>query len=264
MSELIDSLLVTDRVTIVTGAGSGIGRETALVLAAAGARVVATDVNEAGLQETATRGEDFAYPVQTIVLDVTDADAVERAVAGVVAEHGRLDILVNAAGILIMRDAVDVTPAELDTVMRVNLNGTFYACQSAARRMGEGGRIINLASAIIDRPSPSRITYAMSKGAIVQLTRTFALELAPLGVRVNAIAPGWVETGIQAAQWTNPDGSIDEVKRADYIALKTESSPLKTVGTTRDIALAVLNLASAAGRFISGQVVRVNGGSVMV
>lgn len=263
MPSITDAFLVTGKVALVTGGGSGIGREAALVLAAAGAHVVATDVNEAGLAETRAHGEEQQSPIATHRLDVSDPVAVARVVDETAAEYGQLDILVNAAGVMVMRNALDVTPDELDRVLRINVGGTFYACQAAGRIMKSGGSIINLASSIIDRTSPGRITYAMSKGAIVQATRTFALELAPAGIRVNSIAPGWVETGMTNQHWTDTDGTVDDEKRAAYVQMMAAASPLGVVGTTRDIALTVLQLASGAGSFVTGQVVRINGGSFM-
>jgi NAD(P)-dependent dehydrogenase (short-subunit alcohol dehydrogenase family) len=260
---ITDAFLVTDSIALVTGGGSGIGQEIAIVLASAGARVMATDVDETGLAQTRARGEEEGLVIETRRLDVSDPGAVSDAVDAMVGQHGRLDILVNAAGVMIMRNALDVTPEELETVLRINVGGTFFACQAAGRVMASGGTIINLASAILDRTSPGRVTYAISKGGVAQLTRTFALELGPSGIRVNAVAPGWVETGMTNQHWTDPDGTVDHEKRDSYIAMMTTASPLGAVGTTRDVALSVLHLASGAGSFITGQVVRVNGGSFM-
>lgn len=264
MTSITGSFLVPGKVALITGGGSGIGREIALVLAAAGARVIATDISEDGLRETTSLAASCGVEVETHLLDVSDPDAISSTIDDVVERHGALDILVNSAGVMIMRDALDVTPEELDRVMRVNLGGTFFACQSAAKVMKRGSRIVNIASAIIDRPSVSRITYAMSKGAVHQLTRALALELGPAGITVNAIAPGWVETAITKQHWTAADGTVDEQKKISYIASKASASPLGTVGTPRDIALTALQLTSDAGSFITGQVVRVNGGSNMV
>lgn len=258
-----DAFLVTDKIALITGGGSGIGQETAIVLASAGAHVIATDIDESGLAQTRSRAADEGRSIDTRLLDVSDPAAVSTTVDDVVAQHGRLDILVNAAGIMIMRNALEVTPEELEKVLRINVGGTFFACQAAGRVMSAGGSIINLTSAILDRSSPGRITYAISKGGVAQLTRTFALELGPAGIRVNAIAPGWVETGMTNQHWTDADGSIDHDKREQYITMMTTASPLGVVGTTRDIALSALQLASSAGSFITGQVVRINGGSFM-
>ncbi|WP_207843753.1 SDR family NAD(P)-dependent oxidoreductase [Williamsia soli] len=260
---MTDAFLVTDKVALVTGGGNGIGQETAIVLASAGARVTATDVNEPGLLRTRTRAEELGLSIATQSLDVADPAAISDAVDDVMAAHGQLDILVNAAGIMIMRNALEVIPAELDTVFRINVGGTFFACQAAGRVMTPGSSIVNLTSSIQDRTSPGRITYAISKGGVAQLTRTFALELGPAGIRVNAIAPGWVETGMTDQHWTGNDGTIDHDRRAEYIAMMATASPLGVVGTTRDVALSVLQLASDAGSFITGQVVRINGGAFM-
>ncbi|MDP3950437.1 SDR family NAD(P)-dependent oxidoreductase [Microbacterium sp.] len=264
MTDIASSFLVPGQIALVTGGGSGIGQEIALVLALAGAEVIATDVNEDGLVETRARAEAEGISVAIQRLDVSDPDAVNRAVGQVVEQHGRLDILVNSAGVMTLVPALDVTPEELRRVLGINLDGTFYACQAAGRVMTQGGRIINLASAIVDRASAGRVTYAMSKGAIVQLTRTLAVELGEKGVRVNAIAPGWVESGITKQHWTDADGNEDQVMREAYRSTMAKASPLMTVGTVRDIALSALQLASAAGSFITGQVIRVNGGTMMV
>ncbi|MDV8070964.1 SDR family oxidoreductase [Rhodococcus sp. IEGM 1366] len=260
---ITDTFLVTDKVALITGGGSGIGQETAIVLAAAGARVIATDIDSAGLDVTRSLAKESGLVIDTRILDVSDPEAVSAAVDNVMVEHGKLDVLVNAAGILITRSALDVTPDELERVLRINLGGTFFACQAAGRAMKADGRIVNLASAIIDTASPGRGTYGISKGGVVQVTRTFALELGPAGIRVNAIAPGWVETGMTRQHWTAPDGTIDEDKRTKYIAKMQGISPMATVGTSRDIAMGVLWLVSGAGSFVTGQVIRINGGAFM-
>ncbi|MFI5715764.1 SDR family NAD(P)-dependent oxidoreductase [Nocardia sp. NPDC051750] len=263
MADITDNFRVTSKVALITGAGGGIGRETGLVLAAAGAQVIATDIHADGLRETGALAAQQGYSPTTRVLDVSDPAAIHATVDTVVADFGRLDILVNAAGVMIMRDALDVTPEELDTVLRINVGGTFFACQAAGRVMSSGACIVNLSSGIIDRASRGRITYAISKGGVTQLTRTFALELGAAGVRVNAIAPGWVETGMTGQHFTDADGTVDHDKRADYVTMMASASPLARVGTTRDIALAALTLCAPASSFVTGQVVRINGGSAM-
>lgn len=257
------AFLVPGRTAVVTGAGSGIGEETAAVLAAAGARVVCADLNEAQAQRVAKRITDDGGEAIGVRVDVTDHDDVTRVVAEAISRFGSLDIMCNVAGILIMNELVDVSPEEFDRVLSVNLKGVLYGSQAAARVMNDGGRIINIASTIIDKPSVGRGSYAASKGGVEQLNRTLALELGPRGIRVNGIAPGWVETGLTSQHFTTATGEVDEAKRAEYIASKMGGSPLGTVTSPQDVPLGVLYLASEAGSFITGQMLRINGGMTM-
>jgi len=260
---LKDVVGLENRVAVVTGAGSGVGASIAEVLAAAGAFVVCVDVNAEGASTVAEKIAASGGRAQARVADVAIRASVDGVISGVVADHGRLDILCNNAAIMIDRPALEITEDEFDRVMAVNLKGVLFGCQVAGRVMAEGGRIVNTVSTIIDQPSVGRIAYGVSKAGVVQLTRFFALELGERGIRVNAVAPGWLVTGITGRHFTSPDGSVDESRRDEIVAQRATASPLGAIGETRDIAYAVLFLASELGRYWTGQVLRPNGGSTM-
>ncbi|MFF7245727.1 SDR family NAD(P)-dependent oxidoreductase [Embleya sp. NPDC008237] len=243
---------LTGWVAVVTGAASGIGRATAVRLAESGAHVVCTDHNGPGAADTAEAidaayGRGCAHPH---TLDVTDADAVERLVTGTAEQHGRLDIMVNVAGIPYSRPVVDTDEADLDRVLAVNLKGVFFGCRAAARVMtAQGhGSIVNVASSAIDTLRPNVACYAMSKAAVAQLTKTLAIEVGSRGVRVNAVAPGVIDTPMTAG-----------VPHAANI----EAAALRRIGRPDDVAWAIRYLASPASGFVTGQILRVNGGTAM-
>jgi len=248
------------RVAVVTGAGSGIGRATAQVLAAAGARVVCADVDGPAAGATAA-----GIAGKAAELDVADRAGVFALLEAVAAEHGRLDILCNVAGIIRTGLVVDVTEADLDAVLDVNFKGTFHACQCAARIMcAQGyGSIVNTASGAIDSATPEIMSYSVSKAAVVQLTRNLAAEAGRHGVRVNAVAPGLVRTAMTARHYLLPDGSVDQAARAAAEKPLRRMSPLGLIGDPEDIAYAIHYLVSDAARFVTGQILRPNGGVAM-
>jgi 3-oxoacyl-[acyl-carrier protein] reductase len=173
--------------------------------------------------------------------------------------------MANIAGIIHQSLVVDTTEADFDRVLATNLKGVLFGCQSAARVMIEQGRgsIVNMASAAIDTPAPNLLCYAVAKAGVAQLTKTLAAEVGQLGVRVNAIAPGFVITGMTSRHFVRPDGSVDEEARAAVISAMTERAPLGREGRPDDIAHAVLYLASDASSYMTGQVLRPNGGVSM-
>lgn len=251
MSELPAAFRLDGRVAVVTGAASGIGKAAVERLTEAGATVVGGDV-QAGAGIVAT--------------DVSQREDVEALVRHAVDGHGRLDAMVNVAGIMRTATVVDLTEESLDEVMAVNLKGTFFGVQAALRSMrelGNGGAIVNTASAAIDAPGPDYGAYAMSKAAVAMLTRTAATEAGEFGVRVNAVAPGFVETGMTGRWWTGDDGSVDEDVRQGLLEMVGKRSALGITGEPDDIAWAVLYLVSDASRFVTGQILRPNGGMVM-
>ncbi|HVM63833.1 MAG TPA: SDR family oxidoreductase, partial [Acidimicrobiales bacterium] len=160
---------------------------------------------------------------------------------------------------------VDTTEEDLDAVLAVNLKGVYWGCAAAGRVMGAAGRgaIVNVASAGGEMPAPTLSVYAMSKAAVIQLTRVVAAELGPKGVRANAVAPGFIETPMTKRNWTNADGTVDQDKRAQLLGARGAQSPLGTTGEPTDIAYAMLYLAVDASRFMTGQVLRPNGGVYM-
>ncbi len=246
----------------VTGAGSGIGAAIAATLAARGFHVVVTDVDLASAERTASQLES----AQALRLDVTDPDACEVVVNAVVAEHGRLDVWVSNAGISKMQRFVDVTPADLVRNFEVNTYGIFYCGQSAARAMinlATPGRIINTASMAAKQGRvPFLSDYVASKFAVLGLTQAMAFELAPHGIRVNCVCPGFVATPMQTRElaWEAELRGIDpDTVRQTWI----DDTPLARLETPEDVAKVVAFLASDDAEFITGEAISVNGGAFM-
>lgn len=185
-------------------------------------------------------------------------------VSAAVSEFGSLDIMANVAGIMVEQLMLDVTPDDFNRVLAVNLHGVLYGCQAAARLMNDGGSIVNVASSIIDYASAGRGSYAASKGGVVHITRTLALELGARDIRVNGVAPGWTVSGLTRRHFLNAAGEFDYERQKEVVDQKSAGSPLGRVCTPRDTALAVLYLASDAGSYYTGQILRSNGGVPMV
>lgn len=265
MTDPRDSFDLGGRVAVITGAGSGIGAASARMLAAVGATVVCADVNLDAVASVADSIVGDGGKATSVACNVTARGEVDDLVQGALAAHGRVDVMANIAGIIHESLVVDTEEADLDRVLATNLKGVFFGCQSAARVMtAQGsGSIINMSSGAIDVPAPNIVCYAMAKAAVAQLTKTLAVEVGPLGVRVNAIAPGFIITGMTGRHWSQPDGTIDEDVKEKVTAPMRERSPLGRIGGPDDIAYAVLYLASDAASFMTGQIMRPNGGVAM-
>jgi NAD(P)-dependent dehydrogenase (short-subunit alcohol dehydrogenase family) len=237
------------RVVLVTGAGSGIGEATARRFAAEGAVVVVNDVDGDRARGVATAIEKEGGKASAVPANVTRRDEVERVVAGIVAEHGRLDVLINNAGI--NRDAMShkMTEEQWDQVLTVNLKGTFLCAQAALPRMRERGwgRVVNTSS-IGSLGNIGQANYAASKAGVIGLTKTLALEYAKYGVTVNCVAPGAVMTPMLA-------GVPDQIREKI-----TAGIPVGRIAEPREIAAVHAFLASDEATFITGQVIFVDGG----
>jgi 3-oxoacyl-[acyl-carrier protein] reductase len=256
-------LVLQDKVAVITGAGSGLGQETARILALAGAHVVLVDVDEAGLaRTTASIGSSRATSRR---VDVSIRDDVELLAAGTLADTGRLDVWVNCAGLPYIHPLLEADPKQVERVIAVNMMGTYWCCAAAGRAMSKtgAGSIVNISSGGGGAPAPGVAIYAMTKAAVNSLTWTSAAELGPCGIRVNAVSPGWIETPMSSSMYRNSTGEVDPIMREGVIERMTRLSPLGILGKTSDIAYAVLYLASDASRFVTGQILSVNGGASM-
>ncbi|MCU1612817.1 MAG: 3-ketoacyl-ACP reductase [Frankiales bacterium] len=248
-------------VAVVTGAGSGIGAAIAAQLSRRGRRVVVTDIDEAAAARVA--GEIGGTAAQ---LDVTDGVAVQALADRVVAETGRLDVWVSNAGISKMQRFVDITDADWDRTLAVNTKGIFLCGRAAARTMianGIGGQIINTASMAGKQGRvPFLADYVASKFAVVGLTQAMAFELAPHGIRVNCVCPGYVATPMQERElaW---EAELRGVAPDAVQKLWVEDTPLGRLETPEDVARAVAFLASPDADFITGEALSVNGGAYM-
>jgi NAD(P)-dependent dehydrogenase (short-subunit alcohol dehydrogenase family) len=240
-----------DRVVMVTGAASGMGRATALRLAEAGARVVGVDVDSDGIARTALESGDA---VRAEVADVSDRAAVDALVERAATDFGRLDGMVANAGIGLGKGFLETTEEELDRVLAVNLKGVFFCGQAAARAMiaaGNGGSIVNVASTYAEVTAPERAAYSASKGAVRMLTKAMALDLAPHGITVNAVGPGWIRTGM------NP---LDDPVRVRELE---DTIPLGRIGTPADVAGVIAFLLSADAAYVTGTTTFVDGGWII-
>jgi NAD(P)-dependent dehydrogenase (short-subunit alcohol dehydrogenase family) len=246
----VDDLAGT--VVAVTGAASGIGRATAAAFAAAGARVVASDVAEAGLRETVALIADRGHACLPVVADVARRADVDRLVAACL-ELGALDVMVANAGVSRDRAFLDVTEQDLDATFAVNLKGVFFCGQAAARAMiarGPGGSIVTVGSIYGERAAEGCSAYCASKGGVRMLTKAMALELGPHGIRVNAVAPGYIRTAM------NPMTDPEEERRL------AAEVPLGRVEGPEVIADVIVWLASDGSRYVNGETVFVDGGWV--
>ncbi len=245
-----------DRVAVITGAASGIGRATALAFAAEGARVVVADINEAGGLETVRAVKDRGGEAVFVRADVSREEDAEGMVRAALNTYGQLDVMFNNAGIPMVPTPAEAISAELfDRIFAVNVRGVFFGCKYAIPVMRAQGRgaIINTASTAGIRPRPGMLAYAASKGAVITLTKALALELAPYGIRVNAVAPVATDTPMLPVFFgaDNPEES-----RRRFL----ESIPLGRLNTPEDVARAVLFLASDEAAMITGVCLEVDGG----
>jgi NAD(P)-dependent dehydrogenase (short-subunit alcohol dehydrogenase family) len=240
------------QVALVTGASRGIGRDLVLALAHVGANVVAAGRSVDDVAGVAEEARSEGGQAEAVELDLRDRASIERAVEECVAGSGRLDILVNNAGLGTNHDALDATEEEWEELFAVNVRGLFFACQSAGRRMVEQryGRIVNMASQAGLVGIPRHAAYSASKGAVIALTKVLALEWAPFGITVNSVAPTFIRT----------PGTAERLDRPEFLADVLERLPVGHVGTTTDVAGAVIYLASPAASLVTGTVLVVDGG----
>ena len=265
MATIAENFDLTGRVAVVTGAGRGIGRAAATRLAEAGAMVVCADLKTDTAEKTAAAITESGGLATAREVDVSQRGDVDALVANTVTAHGRLDVMVNNAGIITDGQLLETSEADFQRVHAVNFMGVVFGCQAAGRAMvAQGsGSIINLASGAIDIPTPSLVCYSTAKAAVAQLSRTLAMELAPHRVRVNAIAPGWIDTPMNERHARRSDGTLDESQHAAYREQRAKLSPMNMAGEPDDIAFAALYLAAPAAKFVTGIVMRPNGGSTM-
>jgi 3-oxoacyl-[acyl-carrier protein] reductase len=249
-----DSNDLTGKVALVTGASQGLGRQFALTLAKHGAKVALAARQVAKIENLQAEIEAAGGTAFSVAMDVMDSASINAGVAASEQALGPVDILVNNAGLAINKLFLDVTEEDYDTVLGTNLKGLFFCAQAVAKGMVErgSGSIITISSVLGSRPIGTLTTYCASKGGVNQLTAAMGLELARSGVRVNAIAPGYIETPMNRDFFQSPAGQA-----------LVKSVPARRLGRVEDLDGALLLLATDASTFMTGTVVTVDGGFVI-
>ena len=243
-----------DKVALVTGARQGMGKAHALALASQGAKVIVTDIDESECQKVVNEIESQGGEAIALKLDVSSAEEVGRVFDSAVEHFGRLDILVNNAGVFIPKAFLEITEDEWNKVIDINLKGQFLCAQRAAKEMAKNkwGRIINIASIASGQVGIGMewgSHYTASKGGVIGLTETLAIELAPLGINVNAVAPGAIDTPMLRA-----GAEEEELKKW------VEKIPLKRIGKPEEVSAMVVFLASEEASYVTGATFYVDGG----
>ncbi len=246
-------MTLKDQIAIITGGARGIGREIALCFAKAGADVVLFDVNAELLEATVKELRAFGHRAEGLVVDVTSSAQVDEAVAKALDKMGRIDILINNAGITKDGLIIRMDDAQWDRVLTINLKGTFLCTRAVAKLMMKQrrGKIVNIASIVGIIGNAGQANYSASKAGVIGLTKSTAKELAGRGVVCNAIAPGFIKTDMT-------DALPEQAKQKLLDAI-----PMGTLGEPKDVAEAALFLVSEAARYITGHVLVVDGGLAM-
>ena len=241
------------KVALVTGGAQGIGKAVALMLARHGADVVVADVNLEKAAETAKEVEATGRGAMAVNVDVTRLSDVENMVESAIGRFGRIDILINNAGIARDKLILRMTEEDWDAVLDVNLKGTFNCTKAVIKHMSKqrSGKIVNIASVVGEMGNAGQANYSASKAGVIGLTKTIAREFAQRGINVNAIAPGYIQTPMTDVL---PDKAKEELKRM---------IPMERLGQPEDVAYAVLFLVSEGSSYVTGQVLNVNGGIYM-
>jgi glucose 1-dehydrogenase len=245
------------QVAIVTGAGGGIGKGIVLRLAEEGADVVLVDLDREASQNVARKAEEYGRRTLVLGTNVTSPESVAGMVAQTLEWAGHIDILVNNAGVEIIRPVFEISEADWDKTIDVNLKGAWLCSQAVARAMAQaqrGGRIISIGSIMSEMPTPGEPHYAASKGGILMLTRALALDLAPYNINVNAIGPGVVKNGLSTR------GCLSDPASAESMRARI---PLRRFGSPRDIGHAAVFLASEEASYVTGVILYVDGGVML-
>ncbi|MBX3015547.1 MAG: 3-oxoacyl-ACP reductase FabG [Caldilineaceae bacterium] len=252
--------MTTNRVALVTGSRRGIGRAIALTLAREGYDLVINDYQIDQLAEqTAAEIRALGRQAHLLAADLGDTASIKALVQGTVAHFGRIDVLVNNAATWEFDDFVDIPEAHWDKMLAVDLKGPFTCSQAAAKQMsaqGSGGAIINISSVHSYRCWPQDTVYGICKAAIIRLTESMAFELGPRGIRVNAIAPGYIDSRV-------PSPNEPPIGQPDYAGPVVPVTPMRRIGVPDDIAEAAAFLVSDRASFITGQCLTVDGGFLL-